>query len=75
MRQQYLAGNFFARDDAGAVNFATQKNFAPNAFMEALKSLTRRKTRESVPSDSRRRRVCRPCTATLRGRFRFGFDL
>jgi len=54
-RQRYLAINFFARDIAGAANFATQNNFAPNAFMDALKGLARRKTRESVPSDSRRR--------------------
>jgi len=66
-QQRYFAGNFFARDDAGATNFATQKKFAPDAIMDALKGLTRRKTRESVPSDSLRRhfadRVRRHCTA------------
>jgi hypothetical protein len=34
-QQQYLAENFLARDGAGAANFATQKKFAPNAFMDA----------------------------------------
>jgi hypothetical protein len=56
-------------------NFAAQKNFAPNAFMDALKGLMRRKTSESVPSDSRRQHIYRPPTATLHGRFRFRFDL
>jgi hypothetical protein len=51
-----------------------KKNFAPNAFMDVLKGLARRKTRESVPSDSRRRHVCRPRAATLHGGFRFHFD-
>jgi hypothetical protein len=51
-----------------------KKNFASNAFMDVLKGLTRRKTSESVPSDSRRRYVCRPRAATLHGKFRFRFD-
>jgi hypothetical protein len=51
-----------------------KKNFASNAFMDVLKGLTRRKTSESVPSDSRRRHVCRPRAATLHGGIRFSFD-
>jgi hypothetical protein len=51
-----------------------KKNFASNAFMDVLKGLTRRKTRESVPSDSRRRHVCRLRAATSHGGFRFRFD-
>ena len=60
---------FFARNAAGAVDFATRKKFAPNAFIDVFKGLSRRKTRESVPSDSRRRHVCRPHVAAARGGF------
>src|ERR1700693_1608061 len=52
-----------------------KKYFASNAFMDVLKGLTRRKTRESVPSDSRRRHVRRSRAATLHGRFWFPFYL